>query len=123
MFRTYTLRPQPNVEAVHVTRTNFDQVAAHFNADIRVPVKGSGRPHMSVTLPTGHGHTVRELVGIDMVIIKHAEDRYTVSHHIDHFDAEWHLDEGQPGTPPQFADIDKVARTVKTLTDAGNMPA
>lgn len=123
MFRTYTLRPQPNVEAVHVTRTNFEQVAAHFQADIRVPVTGPGRPYMSVTLPSGGGRTVRELVGIGAVIVKHTEDRYTVSQHIEQFDAEWHLKEGQPGTPPEFADIDKVAHAVKTLTSAGNLPA
>lgn len=74
MFTIYAPRPRPSVEAVEVTDDNLAEIAELFGAEYE-----GGASRVAVNLPIGDGQVIRMGLGIGVVLVRHAADRYSVT--------------------------------------------
>jgi hypothetical protein len=127
VFRAFTPRPRPTVEAIHVTASNLDVVADHLTG-LGFPVTIEDTPRRRRTrrivtsLPNGNGDARTYWIGPGRVIVRHHDGRYSAPDADEHY-AEYQLTTPVSGTTPELVDVPKVAAAVRVLVDAGHRPA
>ncbi|WP_435113856.1 hypothetical protein [Nocardiopsis synnemataformans] len=121
MFRAYDLRPRPTVEAIHVTPTNYREVAAYLeNQGLQVTVetpRDDYAPHLYVTAPVGDGRTLRFYLSGRDTLVRYSPDQYGVRQ-TDMFDADHQLTEPIVGTTPDHTDTPRVVAAIQVLEEA-----